>query len=178
MNLVAFLCVFGIHILSNWRGHLKYDRIVQKCFTFFQIITVNLVAFVCVPGKSFASLFRGRVWWRPARGNPALVAKASNKLAVGQNRMYFFLVWRCCLEAFGINARLGKQWSRTSEIENKSPVETARLSISSKDCWSGYLDIKDAQNAETKDVLEISSHVISCLGAMGVQKGSFERPKS
>ena len=34
---------------------------------------------------------------------------------------------------------------------------------------SSHLDIKDVQCAETKDVLKILYHVISCLGAVGVQ---------
>ena len=42
---------------------------------------------------------------------------------------------------------------------------------------SGYLDIKDAQCAETKDVLKISFHIISRLGVMGVQKERFGRLK-
>ena len=39
---------------------------------------------------------------------------------------------------------------------------------------SGHLDIKDAQCAETKDVLKTLYHIISRLGA---QKGRFGRPK-
>ena len=34
-----------------------------------------------------------------------------------------------------------------------------------------HLDIKDAQCAETKDVLKISYHIILRFGAMDVQKG-------
>ena len=40
-----------------------------------------------------------------------------------------------------------------------------------------HLDIKDAQCAETKDVLKISYHIMTRLGAMGVQKGRFGRLK-
>ena len=36
---------------------------------------------------------------------------------------------------------------------------------------------KDAQWAETIDVLKIAYHIISRLGVMGIQKGRFERPK-
>ena len=42
---------------------------------------------------------------------------------------------------------------------------------------SGHLDIKDAQCAEDKDGRKISYHVVSRLGAVGVQKGRFGRPK-
>ena len=36
---------------------------------------------------------------------------------------------------------------------------------------SSHLDLRDAQCAETKDVLKISYHITSRLGAVGVQKG-------
>ena len=42
---------------------------------------------------------------------------------------------------------------------------------------SGDLDIKDAQLAESKEGRNISYHIISRLGAMGVQKGYFGRSK-
>ena len=42
---------------------------------------------------------------------------------------------------------------------------------------SGHLDIKDAQCAETKDVLKMSYHIISRLGIMGIQKECFRHPK-
>ena len=42
---------------------------------------------------------------------------------------------------------------------------------------SGHLDIKHAQCAETKDVLKISYHTISRVGAVGVRKGCFGHPK-
>ena len=42
---------------------------------------------------------------------------------------------------------------------------------------SGHLDKKDAKCAETKDGRKISYHIISRLGAMGVQKGRFGHPK-
>ena len=42
---------------------------------------------------------------------------------------------------------------------------------------SGYLDIKDAQCAENKVGRKISYNIISCLGALGVQKRPFGHPK-
>ena len=42
---------------------------------------------------------------------------------------------------------------------------------------SGHLDIKDAQCAEIKEGRKISYHIISRLGAEGVQKWRFGRPK-
>ena len=42
---------------------------------------------------------------------------------------------------------------------------------------SDHLDIRDAQCAETKDVVKISHHIISRSGAMGVQRIRFGRPK-
>ena len=41
----------------------------------------------------------------------------------------------------------------------------------------GHLDIKDTQCAENKDGRTISYHIISRLGAAGVQKGPSRRPK-
>ena len=38
-----------------------------------------------------------------------------------------------------------------------------------------HLDITDAQCAETKDALKISLHIISRLGAIGIQKERFGR---
>ena len=42
---------------------------------------------------------------------------------------------------------------------------------------SGHLDIKDAKCAKNKYGHEISYHIILHLGAAGVQKGRFGRPK-
>ena len=42
---------------------------------------------------------------------------------------------------------------------------------------SGHFDIKDAQYAENKDGRKNSFHIISRLGAVGVQKGRYGRPK-
>ena len=42
---------------------------------------------------------------------------------------------------------------------------------------SGHLNVKDAQCAETKDVLKKSYHIMSSFQVMGVQKGRFGRPK-
>ena len=42
---------------------------------------------------------------------------------------------------------------------------------------SGHLDIKDAQCAETKNVLQKSYHIISCFPDMGAQKRHFRCPK-
>ena len=42
---------------------------------------------------------------------------------------------------------------------------------------SGYLDIKDAQCAINKVGRQILYHIISRLGAAGVQKGCFGHPK-
>ena len=42
---------------------------------------------------------------------------------------------------------------------------------------NGHLDIRDAQCALKNDWRKISSHTISRLGATGVQKGCFGRPK-
>ena len=42
---------------------------------------------------------------------------------------------------------------------------------------SGHLDIKGAQCAQKSDGRKISYHIISRLGAMGIQKERFGRPK-
>ena len=42
---------------------------------------------------------------------------------------------------------------------------------------SGHINIRDEQCAKNKDGRKISDHIISRLGAMGVQKGRFGRPK-
>ena len=42
---------------------------------------------------------------------------------------------------------------------------------------SGHFDIKDAQWAETKYMLNISYHIISRFRFMGVQMGRYGRPK-
>ena len=42
---------------------------------------------------------------------------------------------------------------------------------------SGHLDIKDAQCAENKYGRKTSYHILSRLGAIGVQKGRFGHPK-
>ena len=41
---------------------------------------------------------------------------------------------------------------------------------------SGHLDIKDAQSTKKNDRRKISYHIISRLGATGVQKGHFGHP--
>ena len=42
---------------------------------------------------------------------------------------------------------------------------------------SGHLDTKDAQCAKKNDGRKIPHHIISRLGAAGIQKGRFGRPK-
>ena len=42
---------------------------------------------------------------------------------------------------------------------------------------SGHLDIKYAQCVKKNDERKISDHIISRLGAAGVQNGRFRRPK-
>ena len=59
-----------------------------------------------------------------------------------------------------------------------SPVPTKDMQIPHPPLLkSGHLDIKYAQCAENKDVSKISYHIISRVGAVGIQKGRFGHQK-